>query len=394
MLLDQHDACQWHYVAEGNANIVLRYTGNNPDLQGQVIRLQKTGGLGDNMQVAKFSVDFLSHIIAPLIGWQYLLPMKIVQVTPMFLHLLKERIKPERPAHRLIRDIDASSSWAFLSRDLMQRWWPQKTLTVELKPKWGFKPSSPFIVPEHQALKRTMCRFCMHSHLKGEKSMYCPLDLYSKCPTRMQRALKGLGQYPQGKLAFYLDGQSLLPENLKQGGLPGFGSWDHIMEMVQKVLEKDPILSKLKLLQQQLDELDVEAIHDMYQQNHDGLDPFSLDAWKEVVEQFKQRTTSIQDAALTNAKQRLFEYVLSMTFKDCSIMLCVTPISHDSTSLFNASTSQNTVIELSSKVRFAYDIRLIDLDMKKMTKIPYWYALDQQIVQYILQHHLQRECAE
>ena len=39
-------------------------------------------------------------------------------------------------------------------------------LAVELKPKWGFLPSSPFLAPRTAAAKRSVCRFCMHQLYK------------------------------------------------------------------------------------------------------------------------------------------------------------------------------------------------------------------------------------
>jgi hypothetical protein len=52
-------------------------------------------------------------------------------------------------------------------------WWhvPSSpvSLTVELKPKWGFLPSSPFLSPHSAAVKQRVCRFCMHQQLKRSR---------------------------------------------------------------------------------------------------------------------------------------------------------------------------------------------------------------------------------
>ena len=58
---------------------------------------------------------------------------------------------------------------------------------VELKPKCGFVPSlSPFVCAAH-AIKRRVCRFCLHQRLKhaqgklkgGPLSRYCPQELFA-----------------------------------------------------------------------------------------------------------------------------------------------------------------------------------------------------------------------
>ena len=44
-------------------------------------------------------------------------------------------------------------------------------LAVELKPKWGFLPSSPFLQSHTAAIKRSVCRYCMHQHYKRSKQL-------------------------------------------------------------------------------------------------------------------------------------------------------------------------------------------------------------------------------
>ena len=42
-------------------------------------------------------------------------------------------------------------------------------LAMEVKPKWGFLPCSPFLAPLTATAKRTVCRFCMHQQYKRSK---------------------------------------------------------------------------------------------------------------------------------------------------------------------------------------------------------------------------------
>ena len=61
-----------------------------------------------------------------------------------------------------------------------------------VQPKWGFLPRSEFISQETE-VKRRVCRYCLHQHLKlkessiSEVSMYCPLDLFSSEAGRIRR---------------------------------------------------------------------------------------------------------------------------------------------------------------------------------------------------------------
>ena len=110
-------------------------------------------------------------------------------------------------------------------------------MTVELKPKWGFLPSSPFLDQRTAEVKRSVCRYCMHQTLKAQRgdgqsrahqphrsgrcsavanasaaagaalrcyaagvcggsvdrrSGFCPLDLFSCDPVRVRSAVRAL----------------------------------------------------------------------------------------------------------------------------------------------------------------------------------------------------------
>lgn len=101
---------------------------------------------------------------------------------------LRSAVDPLRPLKRKSTTvIDTRDQDAYLMEDLSILYspepGPQPMLGVELKPKWGFLPSSPFVPEGH--VKRSVCRFCMQQTLKlkegvvHHKSDYCPLDLYS-----------------------------------------------------------------------------------------------------------------------------------------------------------------------------------------------------------------------
>lgn len=154
-----------------------------------------------------------------------------------------------------------------------------------------------------------------------------------------------------------------------------------IIDIMSKILMKDPILSKLKKLQESLDVLDVETIYPMYVASKDTLnfDPSDIDIWEEIVKQYKHA----DNQTVKSTRQRILEYVLSMTFKDCSIMINVAPQNSDQSSVKSITTSDGICLQ--------YDIKVIDTDLKSVDKIPYWYELDQSIVRYAIETGFHKE---
>jgi inositol-pentakisphosphate 2-kinase len=152
---------------------------------------------------------------------------------------------------------------------------------------------------------------------------------------------------------------------------------DDIRHILKEIILKDPILSIIQKLQRQLDELDVEGIFPIYEK-HKLIKNIDIEQWVKVIDNFEKGHRA-------DVTQRLYEYVLSMTFKDCSLLVNARHIK-DSDRMKH--------IRLKDGIYIGYDIKVIDTDLKDIEKIPYWYELDQTIVHYAKDTHFNKICVE
>ncbi|CAO3647303.1 unnamed protein product [Mucor fragilis] len=373
-------AKDWTYVGEGNQNLVVRYVGSEKAFIGKVLRVVKSNDKNKHVdeQTLLSQKEFVDRVVRPLLGAEYVLGLQPISTCGPFLTQLATHVQSARPPSRLQTKIITDAPVSFIMTDLTQMWPGEPTLTFELKPKWGFKPSCDTVT----GIKRLYCRFCMHSHLRGTKlNGYCPMNLYSESSTLIHKALDVLlVTSPQEKtLRVSINGQDIslikADPNAEYKALLGIASQQALIpEILKAILIQDPILLILKTLQADLDSLDVENILSLYQQQRDNIEA-DIDTFVTVVDNYKKRIWH-PDTPTTDI-QRVLEYVLSMTFKDCSIMINVTPAAVKATG--------HKFVTLDNGLTFQYDIKVIDTDLKKLDKIPYWYELDQKIVDYAIE---------
>jgi inositol-pentakisphosphate 2-kinase len=131
----------WSYVAEGNANIVVQYTGSDPRYISKVLRLSKQTSLRSNFTLA---------VIKRLFGDEYYQQTSDINVEGRFLVELSNIIEPSRPQSRVHKSIDTSQKTAAMMENLIIQ---DDSITVEIKPKWGF------LTDDYNG----SCRFCAHS---------------------------------------------------------------------------------------------------------------------------------------------------------------------------------------------------------------------------------------
>ncbi|KAI8992338.1 inositol-pentakisphosphate 2-kinase [Pilobolus umbonatus] len=374
--LDELDADDWHYLGEGNKNLVLRYTGTQACYVGKVLRLRKVNE--EQESSVEFDVLFIDSIMRPIIGSNYVLPITCIKTTRPFLLKIALSIEENRPLTRRHKRINTESTSAYLLTDLGMTQTSSHIL-FELKPKWGFKPR-----PYREGhIKRSVCRYCMHMHYRGlHPGIYCPLDLYSNDSSRIRRALDSLvNVYPvdktlkasMGGIPFSFNDRVHLLDNHFDAPLS-----PHFMELLlESIIMNDPILNRLRYLQSTLDELDIEYIHTLYQKYKGHLVKDDIGVWEHVIECYERREkyTDRLPSTAEEEKQRIYEYVLSMTFKDCSVMI------YTSTEPIDLFTYSTVIIDDRT---YYYSVKLIDIDLKDLDKIPYWFNLDQSIVRYAI----------
>ncbi|CAM0142807.1 hypothetical protein VKS41_002629 [Umbelopsis sp. WA50703] len=342
------DASQWDYRGEGNANLVIYYIGCAPELVGKALRLRKIKTTSCTkapqcQEDARTCVDILHNVFKPLIGKEYTTNMEAVELPAEF---LESAVKLSQR-----KDVNELARFGLLGEDLLN-----SSVAVEVKPKWGF-------LPQVEGLKQKACRFCMHSHLRGSPSHYCPLDLYSGDRERVKTALQALAKCPSNNYRVLVNTPF---------------TDEALMSLMTEILTTDPILCNLVKLQMSLDEWDVERIWPLYEKHKHEVDNLTTEQWIEAVQNFKN------GQCRDNPKQRIMEYVLSMTFKDCSVMI----------SIGNSSDKQIEWYLQDRWLSTSYSIKVIDLDLKAVHRIGHWYELDQKIVNHAEQSQFAPKCVK
>ncbi|KAJ2852542.1 hypothetical protein IWW36_000171 [Coemansia brasiliensis] len=374
------DASEWSYSGEGNMKIVFSYTGNDFKLAGWLLRLDKANNHSSSSEQHKRYENsiFSTHVIGSLTGPSYILPQKFVPVTPLFLTQLNQRCLAVRPAHRVHVLIDLAQQIGVLMPNMLKPG-NESAVTVELKPKWGYLPTSSHICAANE-VKRRVCRYCMHQYLKhqGKGSEFCPLDLFSTSQDRIVRALDCLAQSPQNNLRVFVDGIIVnTDDSLDTCKIP---QWDLLKHVLAQILLQEQFLIKLRQLQKSLDPLDIEGIYPIYQRavangKLADCEP-SIDDWLQAVEQFRSQTTCPTD------KQMVLQFLLSTVLKDISVLIMIKQWPH-----------HYTPGQLPE-----YRIAIVDTEPKKLSKMPKYLERYQSIVSTYLKHHphpsSQKQCYE
>ncbi|XP_031477879.1 inositol-pentakisphosphate 2-kinase-like isoform X1 [Nymphaea colorata] len=436
LILEEKDADDWLYRGEGAANLVLGYSGSSSAFVGKVIRVPKAS-LKKSEAVTSATIlttheqllwkdmpelvicsskemishFFALHVMCPLLGYTHTDAGRLVRVSKEFLEEVEKRIIGLRPVWRVdAAKVNTFCDYALLMSDhslfshgLLSE---SHCIAVEVKPKCGFLPFSSFIA-EANAIKKKVSRFKMHQALKfhqgeiSELSLYDPLGLFSGSRERMSHAIESLFTTPQNNFRVFLDGL------LIYGGLGGYseatcslmdacergkefvGMLDGVIkasndmrlssfiELVTEAFHHSGVLNKL-LEVQKLDLFDIEgAIHAYY-----DIISQPCNICKNLHdEEMIQRCSFFHSLPLEESLKIVREYLISVTAKDCSVMISFQPrrdgeMDDIYDSIYLTSTSQS----------FNYKVHFIDLDMKPLKKMVYHYELDQKITSCYRMH--------
>ncbi|EJD02222.1 uncharacterized protein FOMMEDRAFT_88227 [Fomitiporia mediterranea MF3/22] len=404
----------WKYVSEGGATIVFSYRGPlHPVFSGTVLRLRKTsrnlnadgeshretesGQLeGEGEEPDDHSILFQRSVTSQLIEPNDLPRLESVRVERSWLEALKAATEKSRPPGRQSKDeLDVRRCKAVLATDLVRGdgW------AVEIKPKWGFLPNLKYLSPETRVVKSTHCRFCLHSRYKAKKGEsashgYCPLDLYSNNSERVSHALRCLWKAwtrsngTVNNLKVFARGELVHPAECKlQPVLSGPSNtvgeaalMERFVGAMLPLLTGTPVLQRIAQLQRALDALDIEGLFALYvayaklrfPKSPESAKPLedlfpdpTLDDWERFVATFQtQQPPTDLDPALLH--YHAMGYLLSATFKDCSIML-----------------------HLGQGPDVPDNITVIDLDPKSMKRLKRWAELDHDIAVSFVESGLQ-----
>ncbi|KAE8713389.1 Inositol-pentakisphosphate 2-kinase [Hibiscus syriacus] len=426
VVLAQADAVDWVYRGEGAANLVLAYTGSSSAFMGKVMRIQKSQRKGKSRVHENEGLTaqerllwreykellmwpnreivqqlYVKHVMSPLLGPLHVDAGMRVHVTKEFLLSVEKNVTCRRPACRIDSsqvDVNRDSVLIISDHSVFMNGTLKDgpCITVEIKPKCGFLPISRFI-SEENVVKRTTTRFKMHQELKlhnqeiSEYSEYNPLDLFSRSPDRICKAIEALYATPQNNFRVFLNGSIVF------GGLGGGAGSTTVLvgeafeDALKDVIKADDGLCKTSFIQlvaetvytsgvldqllevQKLDAYDIEgAIHAYY--NIISQPCMACRESSKVT--LSNRYPSLHSITLDESLKIVKDYLIAATVKDCSMMISFRPM-EDGDVL--SESSHNTVCLGSTKQVFEYKVFFIDLDLKPLKKMEDYYKLDKKI---------------
>ncbi|KAJ6531190.1 inositol-pentakisphosphate 2-kinase [Mycena capillaripes] len=360
----------WAYISEGGANIVLAYKGPpNPLFDGNVLRVRKraladgdseNGSTAEEFPTIEYQEKCLERLIPPL-HLPRLRPIAVGAGTGPWLEALARHCEAHRSDERREKDrIDEKRPRGLLATGLVGG----QGIAVEIKPKWGFQPSPMYLSETTRPIKTQTCRFCMHSHFRAQQGKkaslgYCPLDLFSGDESRMKTALNGLwdawvnSDATINNFKVFVRGQKISPaDQLSIVGLVNdiADPQEALASALLPVLMNTPVLRTLSRLQRTLDALDIEGLATLSDLAAVGADP-TIAEWAEFVSAYLS-APSPPPADAAHLRYHVLAYLLSATFKDCSVIVRVP----DGTAT------------------------VIDLDPKSVDRLRKWERMDKEIV--------------
>ncbi|KAJ9085252.1 hypothetical protein DSO57_1015845 [Entomophthora muscae] len=235
----------------------------------------------------------------------------------------------------------------------------------------------------------------MHQKLKAIEdgkvpSRFCPLLLFASDPLKKYRAVQQLFETPQNNLRCFLDGIETDPGTASQEVSKEFDSQDEFLlqKMLASVLAQDGVLNRIKALQQDFDLYDVEGIYKMLEtMDKSAISEANEQQWKELIQSYLKEQASAKDISLLSPSEKValvHSFLISATFKDCSVIISFT--SNQSRGESRQFTLEPELAPSDSKLVWAYQLGVVDLDPKPFKKLEEYIELDQKITRAFLEN--------
>ncbi|KAF5380971.1 hypothetical protein D9615_004097 [Tricholomella constricta] len=413
----------WRYVSEGGATIVFSYIGpSDPQFDGTVLRLRKTlvptipprtaDPVGVQDEPDDPMIEYQHKCMERLIPLEHLPRLESVHIDRGWLENLIALREVERPEDRRCRDqIDLTRTKGVLATDLVGGDW----VAVEIKPKWALLPAVTHLSNTTRPIKTQTCRFCMHSAVRAKAGEtvslgYCPLDLFSGDEHRVRKAIYdlwdawSLSNGTINNLKIFVHGRTITPDEASlmlskdvDAQLYTENLRERFTSALLPVLLATPVLRTLSTLQRTLDVLDIEGLSHLwrlaetssplyrttFERDSTGIDepppssPIGVSSsfltspeptiadWTGFLDEYLSETQlDHKNPAPGNLRYYLLAYLLSATFKDCSIIVRLKHL---------RSAAPTPAIK-------PEQVTVIDLDPKSMFRLRKWEKLDQEIV--------------
>ncbi|PVU95081.1 hypothetical protein BB561_002064 [Smittium simulii] len=325
---------EWAYKAEGNAHIVLVYTGKTPQHIGTVLKIKKApiekSGILESLETNRDLIDQQEYfeLISGLLGAKFTTPAKRIYLSQKELQQIHIDIYKYRPINRLKKSIDFATPLIYQSIDASSCSGLENVYTVEFKPKWGFLPSSEFIGHSSASNLFELEQPFFRSFINGKE---CGLSHEEK--------------------------QSLIFK-------------------ISKVIYTSKVLMTLGKLQQLFDKYDIEHIKSVYEKNPDIV--LGINDFRAAVRSYLNRDKQVKDTVAI----KMAKFLISTTLKDVSILIS---FAQDNPGLVEYLKSNKTQPweKYSSETAGTFYARIviIDLDQKQQSKIPEYFLKDHKIVQ-------------
>ncbi|KAJ2927739.1 hypothetical protein H1R20_g9356, partial [Candolleomyces eurysporus] len=363
------------------------------------------------------TIEYQTKCMAKLIPPEHLPRLETVKLDQEWLQRLVQLENLKRPEGRREKDgIDVDRKKGVLATDLVGGNW----LAAEIKPKWAFLPSPTHLSEETNSIKSQTCRFCMHNHLRKSNGdiiemNYCPLDLFSGDEARITKAIHGLWDawtesggtvnnlkvFAKGKTLRPAETSLMLADGVDASSTTREQIRDAFTSALRRTLIKTPVLGILSRLQRTLDVLDIEGLSKLWRTTEraaplyrttfesffaqpDGTSPPpttplgvsslflsspepAIPDWVDFLNTYLSPFSSQLDHSNPepkNLRYYLLAYLLSATFKDCSIIVRLDFV--------------RPGIEPKIEVK-PNTVTVIDLDPKSLDKLRGWEKLDKEI---------------